>query len=84
MAQQKETSVFGKIFTADNNPAPYVNITLLHSGAATETDRNGFFILSNLSLPDDTLLISGVGFQTYKQAVSINNFQNADLGNYSS
>ena len=80
LAQQKATSVFGKIFTADNKPAPFVNITLQTSRAATETDKNGFFILNNVASLFDTLTVSGVGFQTYKQAFRINNFQNADLG----
>lgn len=80
IAQNKAGVIYGKVLTIDNKPATYVNITLLHTKTATESDKNGAFSLSSFSFLYDTLLISGVGYESYKKAIQLNKSENVNAG----
>jgi hypothetical protein len=50
---------------------PNVNVTLLKQKTATPTNIQGYFrLITETPLPDDTLVFSSVGYQTYRLAVS--------------
>lgn len=52
------------------NPLPFANITLLSKKIGTCSDENGFFSLDIKGNTADTLLISSIGFEPKKFAVS--------------
>ncbi|NWJ51069.1 MAG: TonB-dependent receptor [Bacteroidetes bacterium] len=79
-AQQKLADIHGQIVSKDKTPAPYVSILLKNCDIRTQADKNGNFLFTNLPMLNDTLVISGVGFKTYKHKVRITNGQSLDLG----
>ncbi|MDP4207124.1 MAG: carboxypeptidase-like regulatory domain-containing protein, partial [Bacteroidota bacterium] len=78
-AQQKTTKVYGKVYSSDDVPASFVTLTLQSQGIKTKADINGSFSFTNLPALKDTLVISGVGFKTLKQAIALQNNQNINL-----
>jgi iron complex outermembrane receptor protein len=79
-AQQKTAEIHGEIVSKDKTPAPFVSVNLKRYDLTTQADKNGRFSLKNLPALNDTLIISGVGFKTYQQVVSISDGQQLGLG----
>ncbi len=48
---------------------PFATIAIAHSGLGTPADLNGNFLLTTNHLPGDTLIVSAVGFKTYKKVL---------------
>ena len=70
LAQSQTGSVKG-IVTSKDNPVVAANVALeeIQKGAATDID--GRFFISNIERGTYSLIISAVGFTSYKQEVSI-------------
>ncbi|MDP4241036.1 MAG: TonB-dependent receptor [Bacteroidota bacterium] len=80
LAQQKTAGIQGKIISKDKTSASYVTIILKGIDMRTQADKNGCFSFNNLPDLNDTLVISGIGFKTYKNVINISNGQRIDLG----
>ena len=79
-SQAANNSIKGNIITADGSPASFVTIELLKAKKKLAAEKNGNFILQNLPPINDTIVISGIGFITYKQFIQLNVLQTLDLG----
>lgn len=74
------SNIKGKVASSENKPAAYVTIELKIAGKKTVADKNGFFILEQLPKLNDTLIITGIGFITYKLFVHVDAAQILDIG----
>ena len=79
-SQKPNASITGKIITADGEPAAGVSIELKHSGKLTISDSRGFFSLQHLPALSDSLVISSVGTNLFKQALHLNKDENLNIG----
>jgi len=79
-SQKQSGSIFGKIVALDGQPAVGVTIEIKKAGRIAVSDTRGNFILQHLPALWDSLLISSVGTNLYKEAVHLSNAQNLDLG----
>ncbi|WP_128548247.1 TonB-dependent receptor [Larkinella soli] len=70
-AQQLRGILSGKVTTSDGSPAAYVSVSVVGSRAGVATDENGAFLLTNLPEGEQTLRISGVGFDAVEQTVRV-------------
>src|SRR6478735_6694751 len=65
------STVEGTVFSIDGKPAPYLTVELQKLKLKTETNTIGNFVFSYLPSTEDTLLITGVGYKAYKQAIHV-------------
>lgn len=79
-AQKSNGSIKGRIFTAGGQPA-YVTVELKKLKKTTVTDNNGNFKLLGLPPLQDTLVITSVEFKTYRQPITLQTNEAANLGN---
>ena len=79
-AQDKTAQIHGEIFAPENEPASYVTVMILGLGLKAKANSHGAFSFTNLAALHDTLVVSGVGFTSFKQVVEIRGGQNLDLG----
>ena len=79
IAQNKRSSISGRIFNADGSPA-YVTMELQKLKKRTISDINGNFSMRNLPEGPDTLIITSVESETYRQPVNLANGETANLG----
>jgi iron complex outermembrane receptor protein len=63
--------VKGAIQTTDNQPAPYVTVTLKDANRATFTDESGNYTLKNVKPGQYILKVSMTGLQTKEEAIVI-------------
>lgn len=67
-AQQQPQRITGTVTDANNAPLPNVNIQIKHTDHGTKSDESGHY---NLPVnPDDTLVFSYLGMQTFTVSVS--------------
>jgi iron complex outermembrane receptor protein len=70
----------GQAVTEGKLPAAFVTIQLEKLKLKTTADNNGYFALHVQGDVNDTLVITGVGITTYKQAVTLKNGQVFNTG----
>ena len=58
--------ISGVVIATDGRPLEGANIQLLNSGRGTTTDKKGFFLLNNVSFPEDTIFVSFMGYEKIK------------------
>lgn len=61
----------GKVITSDNQPAPYVTITVSGAQRNAVTDEAGFYSITKIPAGHYTLEVSLVGYETLTRAISI-------------
>jgi Outer membrane protein beta-barrel family/Carboxypeptidase regulatory-like domain len=76
VAQHPTGSISGLVQDADNKPLAGMTITLLSASdstviATTSSSVNGAFELSNIKNAPYNLMVSGIGFATYRQALNL-------------
>ncbi|KAA0992849.1 TonB-dependent receptor [Dyadobacter aurulentus] len=64
-------SVSGKITSKDHSALPGISVSLKKSSHGTTTDADGLYKLSDVKTGNYTIEISGVGFTTITQTVSV-------------
>jgi iron complex outermembrane recepter protein len=77
---QSTGSIKGNVLTVSGEPASAVNVELKKLGRIEVTDANGNFKFRHLLFMSDTLVISSVGSNFYKQEVILKSGQSLDLG----
>src|SRR4051794_23160299 len=66
-----QTAVSGKVVDKTSGSAiAYATVGLLRQNAGTNSDENGNFNLAGNDIDRDTLVISAIGYETVKNAVS--------------
>lgn len=69
---QKAAILRGNIYDKSNGqPIPYANIILKGTSLGTSTDLNGFFQINNVSVGEQTLFVSFIGYDSIETKVSI-------------
>lgn len=69
--KKQKTSICGQIIEADTRtPLPYVHVLLHQTNLGTITDDEGYFNLNEIFVPDDSLKISFIGYQTLTYSAS--------------
>jgi len=71
IAQAKTGNIQGKITTSDGAPIELVNVSLKSTNIGTTTDESGNFELISPKTGKQTLLVSGIGFQSVEQEIEI-------------
>jgi iron complex outermembrane recepter protein len=77
--QKPGGSITGRILTVDGEPVSGASIQLQKLGKITISDVNGVFVLLHLPALADSLIISLVGANLYKQSVSLKANQSLNL-----
>jgi len=70
-AQQEKGTIEGTILDTSFRPLFGININLKNTDLGTSTNSKGRFALSNVPAGNQTLLISGVGFEPIEKEVDI-------------
>ena len=70
--QQDQASILGKVFDNEKNPLAYATIFIANSTIGTISDKNGSFQLNNIPFGQHILVVSFVGYETYKKNLTIN------------
>ncbi len=70
----------GTVFSTDGMPASFVTIRLRRLQLQTSADVNGNFSFKQLPSANDTLVIIGIGFKSYKKPVLLKASQTVSLG----
>jgi iron complex outermembrane receptor protein len=71
IGQPGSISIEGVIKDETGSPLPYASVYVEGSTKGTASDARGKFTLTNLTVGTYTLVVSSVGFQAYKQTVSV-------------
>ncbi len=79
-SQKPSATITGKIVASDGEPATGVTVALKEHKRLAESDSKGNFSLQKLPALHDTLIISSVGTNLYKQKISLNSGESLDLG----
>lgn len=79
LAQSNQTTLTGKIVTADGKAAGYVNVGIKDLNKGTVTDENGFYILRNLPAGQMVIKVSFIGLQTQEKVITILEGQSIEL-----
>jgi len=66
-----QASLSGTVFTQNQDPLPAANVFLEETTLGTSTDEAGKFLLSDLDPGTYTLQVSFVGYQAYRQEVTL-------------
>lgn len=69
----------GRLTTAENNPAAFVNVVLKGTRLGTTSDENGSFIFSNVEPGQYTLQASSVGVETLRETVTVTGEQTVQV-----
>ncbi len=64
-------TIKGKVITSDNQPAPYVTITVVGTNRNAITDEAGYYNLTKVPAGAHELEASFVGYETLKQSVTV-------------
>lgn len=72
-------TVKGKVTTADNKPAPFVNIYIRENRKATITTEDGQFILHHIKPGTYTVVVSHTGLETQEKTITIATDEIVDL-----
>ena len=64
-------NIKGRIVTPDNKPVSYAEVVVKKLNRKTIADRNGYFELNNLPALTDTIVVTAIGINTYRQPVSL-------------
>lgn len=66
-----QATIWGRVLEEDSNPVPYASIKLLKQISGSVTDTGGNFSLHIPKLKEnDTLVISSIGYESFKTPVS--------------
>ena len=68
---QQHGSISGTITTADGQPAEFVNVIIVGTNKATNTDTNGKFEIKRVTPGSYTLQVSFIGFDPKEQSVEV-------------
>jgi iron complex outermembrane recepter protein len=79
-SQKPGAAITGKILTADGEPAVGVTVELKFSEKIAISDSRGSFFLQHLPALNDSLIVSSIGTNIFKQAVHVNKDQSLDIG----
>ena len=79
-SQKSGGSISGSIITVNGEPVSGATITLQKLGKISITDTKGSFSLQHLPGLADSLIISYVGSNLYKQSVSLNKNESLNIG----
>jgi iron complex outermembrane receptor protein len=64
-------TIKGKVITSDNQPAPYVTITLVGTNRNVISDEAGYYNLTKVPAGAHELEASFVGYETLRQSVTV-------------
>jgi iron complex outermembrane receptor protein len=70
-AQDRKSSISGKVVTKDGNPAVNINVFVKQTTHGAQTNENGYFQIHHVTPGKYTVRISGLGVKTIEQAVEI-------------
>jgi iron complex outermembrane recepter protein len=73
-------TIAGQVKTTDNQPVPYVTVTIKENGQTTTTDEHGYFFLRNLKEGSYTLEVSMTGLKPQLKTVSLGKDQTVNVG----
>jgi len=79
VAQKQGASIRGRILAPDGSPA-FVTVQLKAARKMTITDNAGYFVFTNLTELQDTLIISSVDANTFSRAVNLARNEKTDIG----
>lgn len=71
LAQTERGSLQGTIKTADGQPAEFVTIVIQGSAKGTTADKNGNYLIKNITPGRHILLVSFIGLQAQQQVVEV-------------
>jgi len=67
-------TITGRVLNkADKKPVPYASVFLSNSSVGNKTDNDGAFRLTNAKRGKYELTVSIIGFETYRQTISVSN-----------
>ncbi len=70
--EAQNLSIKGKVINAETKKAlPYVSVFVKNTTIGTTTNKDGEFILNNLSLGTITIVFSSVGFETQEKIIKV-------------
>ncbi|MBU2997963.1 TonB-dependent receptor [Cellulophaga baltica] len=69
---QEKASIKGSVLSESGNPLEAVNLVIEGTTKGTITESNGTFIIVNIPSGKYKLIISSIGYETYKQRISLN------------
>lgn len=68
-----QSTISGRVVDAsDNKPMPFVNVFLGNSMVGVATTDSGMFSLAHVKTGKYELIVSFIGFETYRQTLSVN------------
>ena len=73
-------SIKGKILLNDGQPAQDVTVILKNKQKIATTNKQGIFVIERLSALRDTLIITSVGLNTFRQEIVLRESQTLDMG----
>ena len=77
LAAMSQVKISGKVTTPDGKGAPFISVLIKNTTIGTSTDANGVYSLNADIKPGTyTLEISGVGYKTATQTLTIGNAVN--------
>jgi iron complex outermembrane receptor protein len=71
--QAGKASVTGVIKDTDGQPVPFVNVLIEGTTLGSSTNELGQFNISHVAAGEITLIVSSIGFEDYKQKVTVGN-----------
>lgn len=74
---QNEVSISGEV-RSETGPIEFANVGLKGTSVGSFTDENGRFVINNIKPGQYTLVISGVGFESYEKQIDVT--KNVKLG----
>jgi iron complex outermembrane receptor protein len=79
LAQSNQSTLTGKIVTADGKAAGYVNVGIRDLNKGTVTDENGIYILRNIPAGTVVIKVSFIGLQTQEKTIILVEGQSTEL-----
>nr|WP_295927825.1 TonB-dependent receptor [uncultured Dyadobacter sp.] len=64
-------SIRGKVRTASGEPASFVNVSVKETGRGASANEQGEFLIEDVPAGRQTLVVSGVGFETLEQKITV-------------
>ncbi|MDO1447015.1 TonB-dependent receptor [Rhodocytophaga aerolata] len=78
-AQNSNGIIQGRITSGEGQPAAYVSVIVKGTNLGTSTNDTGNFVLRNVPVGTQTLVISSIGFQPQEQRVEVMAGQTTDI-----
>src|SRR5205085_11082515 len=73
-------SLEGFVFSSDGIPAPYLTVELQKLKLKTQTNKDGNFVFRYLPSINDTLILTGIGYNSHKQFIHLDAAHILSLG----